>query len=373
MAETYGLQPVGSPIGAPEQTQALKDALNKQSQTPYATQNGMNQTSSTTTKPASPTQLPSSFGTSTGTSPVTANGKINPVNAPPPQPQTTTTFATKPAPAAPAPGSAPQPVAMEKPLQVGATGYQPAPGQAPQAPGSVLPQMNLDGNRLQGGAYPSRQDSTTYNPGEISQWGGGLNPQVEQMTQDALVTALQGGGGLPVAQLRGMAQDDAFAMRDNELAAGKDAMAASGRLGGGYDLAQQANARQSAVGQALGAYRNIDIQDALARNEFGLKGISMGNDFLNSQLGRGINNYQAGLAGQQAREQTNLNAAQQNLNGYQADIGAYLGNRGLDINQQGAKQSYITDLLRIMEQARGNDQQTALGWGGLTAQQIMGL
>jgi hypothetical protein len=421
---TYGIQSTDSGSGGLQspgttpQVQANQDtqqALNRQQQRRYAPWNGMNKGRQQRAQVAPP------WG-GTAPSPVTADGKINEANGPQPQqataigdtggfqggqppappPDWNTWWSQQNAQPMPKPGLD-QPIqmpygGMEQPVLHGGTPYpynpNPNPG-GPQtmpwdpnrqgfggSPGSIGPsvasgampmeQVDLDGNIVPGD-YPGRGADTVYTPGQLTQWGGGYNQGTEGAVESALLKALEGGGGLPVEMMKGLHRDDTLAMRDQELSQGRDFAAGMGRLGGGFDAANQQNIRSGAVENLLGGYRDINIKDQLARNEFGLRGIEAGNNFLTGQMGRRTTDYLTGLEGEKTQEGLYQDAAKQNLNGYLADLQGYLGNKGLDINAQSSRYGYITDLLRIMEQARGNDQNAAIGWGGILNNAIGGL
>jgi hypothetical protein len=406
------------------QTNSYLDQINKQRQTPYASRNGMNtggpaasqtqQTQQTALQGAiagtgsgstAPTQAPSapapastpsaSAPPTTGTSPVTGDGKINELNVPVQQPA--------PAPIAQAPGQ----TAWGEAIPQGWTEQDmiawrqryPSPDYTaytsgvttqqalqPSAPAPVAGNVGSAGSTAtvfrDGAGMPLRAGDTQYAPGTISQYTGGINAPVEAATQDALLRALAGGGGLPTELLKGQLRDDTLAMRDNELQEIQGSMAASGRTGGGFSDAMLGNARESALKSLLGGYRDIGIQDALSRNQFGLQAIGLGDQFLGNQQNRFQNDYKTHLSGQLAQEDLLQAGAKNSRDNYLADLQGFLGkygadksaesagnvaNIGADADRYRSKMGLLGDVLNIMERARATDMGTAADWGRIQA------
>lgn len=425
------MQPVAASQQDPKQA-ALQGAINRQQQTPYAAQNGMNKTAGqavpmpkyddrptqrdpVASAPGKQYQTTMSPSSGTGVSPVTADGRINQAAAPPPAPPPAPTNVEQPAAAAPkaqpmTPGEAAAAglgwVPPDHPLY-GTPGFvgppkaaAPAPA-APQQPGApqgpaapVGPTTENpwgprptptyeagsigDPNTI---AYhnplgPDRMGDTEYKPGTITQNPGTVNQGLEDAVQGALVNAIAGGGGLAVEQLKGRHLDNTMSMRDDNLAAAKDAAGASGRLGGGFAAGQDAILREQAIQNALGGFRDIDIADAEAKNENLYRGIEAGNNLLTGQSTRKLGDYAATIEGQMKQEDLLRAAAGNSRDNYIADlggagaagqIGASTTNTRInaDSNNYGARLGLLGDILNIMERARQSDQSTGLGYSQL--------
>jgi hypothetical protein len=390
------------------------EQLNAQKQTPYAADNGMgaslysgplgsNASGSGSTASSIPTgttpQAPAqsaptqpqqtAVAQATGQSPVTANGKINetlqPAAAQPaPQPQPQAQPAATGA-GAPGPGWTPygdggwlppgHPAAQTAAPAGSASGAQ----LAQQPPGTTLGALGNPAQELVApGVVPTLSGGANYTVGNLSQYGGGLNPALESAVQDALMQALAGGGGLPVEQLKARYKEDATGMRDDNLQASSGLMASAGRTGSGYAGSQASDIRSQTIEQILGGYRDIDIADALARNEFGLRGIETGNQFLTGQVGRNQSDYQTQISGQLAQENLGLAGAANNRANYLAQLESALGLKGIDLqsslghlaagtDKYRTNAQLIASLLGIMEGGRATDIGAGIDWGRIFA------
>jgi hypothetical protein len=348
--------------------QALQRSINYQSQTPYASKNGMNTGGIKAPAPKPSPAQHQATSTASGQSPVMANGRISQNNAPSPQPQVPMSApvaqSQMPAPQA---GAAPAAPAPATPVQ---TAYQ---QNAPYTMGAQGNQNTVAYNNPLG---PQRWSDTLYTPGQLTQNQGILTPQMEGLVQGALQGAIQGGGGLPVEQLKGRARDDALAMRGNDISSLDDAMAARGRGNSGWAAGQGQNIRSAATSDILGKYRDIDVADAQSRLENQYKGIQAGSDYLAGQSQRNLADWTATHQGEMDQEDLLQKGAANSRENYLADIQGAAANKsadvslagaqaGADASKYGARLGLTSDLLRIMEQARQSDQQTGLGWGGV--------
>jgi hypothetical protein len=393
MATSYGLgagtAPTADQSRQQQDYQALqaKRDINRQKQTQYASQNGMNtggtmntgglpNTGGTGSSWTSPFAQKSAGQVSgTGTSPVSADGKIQQQQAPAPQPLQ----------AGPGVGWVPQDHPMYG--QPGYVGYvppaqqQPAAGAAGQTPQSWGPPVTpwRQGPGDQTGQSPTLRTEAYHQPSQITQFGGSYNSGLEEFTENALRQAIAGGGGLPVEQLKGRARDDAFAMRGDNISSLQDAMAARGRQLGGWGAGQERNIRADTTSDILGKYRDVDIADAQSRLDNQYKGIELGNTYLQGQSGRRESDYKTGLEGQLAQDKVvNEGAANERDNflallqrygiDKSADTATGTANIGAEANKYASRMGLIGDILRTMESGRGTDMGTGLGW----AQTFMG-
>jgi hypothetical protein len=406
---------------------ALQGAINYQKQTPYASKNGMNTGGIQAPAPKPSPASQQATSTASGQSPVMANGRISTTNQAAPAPQAAPQQASPPA-AAPPPApsvwrdvgnnmvynsqtgqtvdknhpiytqsmqSMAAPMASQTMLAPQVPGQMPAPqpGANPQSPAPATPVQSAYASSqpytmgAQGGqntlAYhnplgPDRWSDTLYTPGQLTQNPGSLTPEMEGLVQGALKNAIQGGGGLPVEQLKGRARDDALAMRGDQLSTLDDAMAASGRGNSGWAAGQGQNIRSAATSDILGKYRDVDIADAQSRLDNQYKGIQMGSDYLTGSASRNLADWAATHQGEMDQEDLMQKAAANSRENYLADLGgagtaasAAAATHGADVSadasKYGARLGLTSDLLRIMEQARQSDQSTALGWGNTMA------
>lgn len=264
-------------------------------------------------------------------------------------------------------------------------GYQPGPGGV-SAPGQgdwISPILQgLVNNRTVGAPgvkqaqpYTAGQLPTTplptYSPYGITQYQG-PNQQQDTAQQQALLRTLMANpevmGPQVVQAMKAQAQDANAAQLQAQLQASQQSAAQRGTTFGGAQGAQEANIRSTAAGQLGQQYGNIDINAALQNWQSKLQALGASDQVQNSILGRAMQNYQTGLAGQQAQ-------AQQNLSGYQsqADAVRYGLERALaqeQANQAQGQQSLAAAGLS-QDQYRFNNQQQ-LAWAQLLNQMLMG-
>jgi hypothetical protein len=202
-------------------------------------------------------------------------------------------------------------------------------------------------NPLQG---PQGLNNATYNPAtfnqQFSQYNGdpnsisqfqapnqqGIDNQQQQMIQNMLSNP-HTMNDQAVAALKAKQQETALALQRSQLGNVDAGAAARGVTGGGPQAAQQNQVRNQTGQNILSSYRDIDLakleQDRL--DEVGA--LNSANQFQNSQMNRGVQGYNATLAGQTAREGVAVDAA----NSAQRAEGMRLGQDQANANEQWQK------------------------------------
>lgn len=171
-----------------------------------------------------------------------------------------------------------------------------AQGMPTYAPGSVgLPQLS------------------GYQPGQISQFTG-PNQQAIQGSTEALIQQILNNplsmSDQNVAGLKEQQKETILALQRQAMEQAAQSAASRGLAPGSGALAGLER-RIGDQGRAdlTGAYRDIDLAKMVQDQQDRMGAAQLGDQFLSSQLGRATQGYQATLAGQQAREQTQQSAA----------------------------------------------------------------
>lgn len=150
-------------------------------------------------------------------------------------------------------------------------------------PMAVPEWMNQDYNSINA---PNMYD--IYRPGAY-QYGGqlaeGLNP-FSQGTQDAFNQLRNMPLGLPVEQMKAAQAETANEMFQQNAATAMQRAAASGTVNGGMAERQRQQMMGDRNQQILGAYRDIDVQDALAQRDNADRIASLGNTLADSYSNR---------------------------------------------------------------------------------------
>lgn len=200
-------------------------------------------------------------------------------------------------------GRTPQDMVAALQQQGGAGQYNPM-----AVPGNVS-YNQTDFSAIQGpGSYNPTQfnqqpiSQYNFNPNNIGQYQnanvGGLDAQTQGLF-DQLVAQ---GGRLPVEQLKAQQADTANELYRGQSDQARQAMASRGLAGGGQDVGAQMQIGDQRNQQILGAYRDIDIQDQLSQRDALSQAVGLGDSLAGNRVQRNIGQYQAGLAGQTARE-----------------------------------------------------------------------
>ena len=259
--------------------------------------------------PAAPAQ-PAAHATSSGSSPVSSDGRLAPpAPAPAPQPQ------------APAPAPPPPP-------------YQYAQYQAP-------PQQGLENQ---------------------------LGQQMSQMVANPHSMSDEN-----VAMLQAQQREQAALMAQQNSQQNAAQWAARGMAGGGQQDLGQRRLNDTLMSSVLGSNRDVMLQKMQQDRADELNVQQAGNAFLTGQLGRSGEAYKTGLAGEQQQADENFRnwstGTANALQGRQLDVQQQLGEGGLAMDQSKLDEQmrqynmgYGLDLQKFFENARQFDT-------GLTEQQ----
>lgn len=262
------------------------------------------------------------------------------------------------------------------------TSYQAPPANLPQAP-AINPTKPAPATpyTYQAGAIPQTA-LPTYNPYQVTQYQG-PNQGSQEAQQQALLNAIMQNPDIfspavVAAQKEGQ-KDTINAQQQAAQQALAQRFASQGTYGGGAYNSNLMNLYDTSQGNLARGYRDIDINAATGNRASELGALGASNDVMNAQLQRAIQNYQTGLAGQQAQagqnyqgyqsqsdatrygleaalaqEQARQAAGQQGMQNYALGQGAYQ----FDAGQQLAWQQFLENVL----QGRG---QLGLGYGQL--------
>lgn len=157
----------------------------------------------------------------------------------------------------------------------------------------------------------NRPGAYNYQEGNIGQYAAQENPYAQSLEQ---IWAQLGNMplGLPVEQMKAAQAETATELARQSGRTGMESMAARGIVNGGQAerLRQLIDADKSR--QILGAYRDIDIQDALAQRDNAMSLLGLGDQLANSSQNRNIQDYLTALQGQNTAEGYRQQSAQSN-------------------------------------------------------------
>lgn len=246
-------------------------------------------------------------------------------SAPPQAAQQPAAQPQAPAPQQPAP---PPPQAVQAPpVQSPQPVQQQAPVPQPPPPAGVqrFDQGNAGSVNAEGVYTAGQAPTNTYQAQQVAQYQapqlGGMQEQQQQMIQN-LMNNPYSLGPEQLAQMKGASTDQAALLERQTMNQLQDQLAARGmNVNSGYGMGQQRALMADTNSNILNNLRGIDMQAAATNRGDLLNALGMSSQFQNDANSRAGQNYQLGLAGQQAQQGENLAAQNSALQAFQANQG----------------------------------------------------
>lgn len=192
--------------------------------------------------------------------------------------------------------------------------------------------------------------NVNYDAMNYAQYQPQFNPYANDI-QGVWNNLLQQPMGLPVEQMKAQQADVANELYKQNAGSMLQDAAAAGRIGGGNAARMQQLANTDRSQQIMGAYRDIDIQDALAQRENAMAMSELGNMLANNQQARAVTDYTTGLQGQQLQDASNQFQA-----GFNADVWNNLNNNYQQNRAQNLQDFVAQSGMNLDWQRFGQDQ-----------------
>lgn len=232
-------------------------------------------------------------------------------------------------------------------------------------------QFSQQGMPTYQGAQFNVQAPGAYQQTQFTQWQGPNQQAMDQQQQQLLQSMLQNPHSMSdtnVAQLREMQKEQVTRGVQDQNQMLEQRMAATGRLGSGYQNAMGARANEQGQQQLLAGARDISLQKMQQDRQDELNAVDAASRFQTGQMGRASQGYQNTLAGQAAQAGEAQFGQNDAWRGSAFNLGQQQANADEQMRQyQSAAQARTFDFGREQAQAGQNYQ----GYGSqLQGQQL---